>query len=280
MHLPDWFKVKMARIRPIENILRKYSLHSVCEEARCPNRSYCFSIPTATFLILGNVCTRNCAFCSVKTGCPSEVDIDEPARIVEAVRRMRLKYVVITSVTRDDLYDGGAFHFANTIKAIKGNFINVKVEVLTPDFNGNIEALKMVLSSAPDVFSHNIETVRRLYPSIRPQADYDLSLKVLNQAVKAFPAIKIKSGFMVGLGERYDEVTELINDLRESGCNFLTIGQYLRPSKGKIPVTEYIKPETFERLKDMALAIGFDYVASGPLVRSSMNANEALNFIL
>ncbi len=279
MHLPDWFKVKMARIRPTENILRKYSLHSVCEEARCPNRSYCFSIPTATFLILGNICTRNCAFCSVKTGRPSEVDIDEPARIVEAVRRMRLKYVVITSVTRDDLHDGGAFHFANTIKAIKGNFINVKVEVLTPDFNGNIEALKMVLSSAPDVFSHNIETVRRLYPSIRPQADYDLSLKVLNQAVKAFPAIKIKSGFMVGLGERYDEVIELINDLRESGCNFLTIGQYLRPSKGKVHVTEYIKPETFERLKDMALAIGFDYAASGPLVRSSMNANEALNFI-
>jgi lipoic acid synthetase len=277
MHLPKWFKMKMSGIRPTQNILRRYALHSVCEEARCPNKSHCFSIPTATFLILGDTCTRSCAFCSVKSGIPREVNTHEPARIVEAARLMGLKYIVITSVTRDDLYDGGASHFADVIKAIKNNLVNVKVEVLTPDFSGNIEALKIVLSAQPDVFGHNIETVKRLYPVVRPQADYNLSLSILKNSSDTFSSVKVKSGFMLGLGETYDEIVELLDHIRETGCSFVTIGQYLKPAKRNIPVVEYIKPEEFERLQEMALSMGFDYVASGPLVRSSMNAHEAFN---
>lgn len=278
MHLPDWVKIKISRIRPTKNILRKYALHSVCEEARCPNISHCFSVPTATFLILGDICTRNCSFCSMKSGTPSDIDIDEPSRIVMAAKEMSLKYIVITSVTRDDLLDGGASHFANTISAIKDNIAKVVVEVLTPDFGGNIESLKTVLSAAPDVFGHNIETVRRLYPVVRPQADYKLSLSILRESSRAFPAIKIKSGLMLGLGETYDEVVELLHDLRLSGCNFLTIGQYLMPSKSNIPVARYVSPEEFDDLKELAISIGFTHVESGPLVRSSLNAFEAFNF--
>ncbi len=190
---------------------------------------------------------------------------------------MRLKYVVITSVTRDDLSDGGASHFSDVIQTIKKDLVNVRVEVLTPDFKGNLEALKTVLSAEPDVFSHNIETVKRLYPMVRPQADYKLSLSILKKASETFSSKKVKSGFMVGLGETYDEVVELLCDLRESGCNFVTIGQYLRPSKRNIPVIEYIKPELFGRFRELALSMGFEYVASGPLVRSSWNAHEAFD---
>lgn len=278
MHLPEWFKIKLSGIRPTSNTLRKYSLFSVCEEARCPNKSHCFSVPTATFLILGDTCTRDCAFCSIKTGIPSDVDINEPLRIVGAAKEMGLKYIVITSVTRDDLNDGGASHFANTIKTIKDNLNHVKIEVLTPDFRGNIEALRIVLSAGPDVFNHNIETVRRLYPIIRPQADYQRSLKILRELAKITAAIKIKSGLMLGFGETFDEVKEALYDLRECGCNFITIGQYLRPSKNKTSVVRYVKPEEFEKLKEAAISLGFDYVASGPLVRSSMNAQDAYNF--
>lgn len=278
MHLPEWFKIKLSGIRPTSNTLRKYSLSSVCEEARCPNKSHCFSVPTATFLILGDTCTRDCAFCSIKTGIPSDVDMNEPARIVGAAKEMGLKYIVITSVTRDDLNDGGASHFANTIRTIKDNLNYVKIEVLTPDFRGDMEALMLVLSAGPDVFNHNIETVKRLYPVIRPQADYQRSLKILRESAKITATIKIKSGLMLGFGETFDEVKEALYDLRECGCNFLTIGQYLRPSKNKIPVVQYIKPEEFERLNDVAISLGFDYVASGPLVRSSMNAQDAYNF--
>lgn len=278
MHLPEWFKIKLSGIRPTSNTLRKYSLSSVCEEAKCPNKSHCFSVPTATFLILGDTCTRDCAFCSIKTGMPSDVDINEPARIVAAAKEMGLKYIVITSVTRDDLNDGGASHFANTIKTIKDYLHHVKIEVLTPDFRGDMEALMLVLSASPDVFNHNIETVKRLYPVIRPQADYQRSLKILRESAKITAPIKTKSGLMLGFGETFDEVIEALYDLRECGCNFLTIGQYLRPSKNKIPVVKYIKPEEFERLKEIAISLGFDYVASGPLVRSSMNAKDACNF--
>lgn len=278
MHLPKWFKTKISGIRPTKNTLRKYSLFSVCEEARCPNKSHCFSVPTATFLILGDTCTRDCAFCSIKTGIPVDVDMNEPARIVDAAKEMGLKYIVITSVTRDDLNDGGASHFANTIKTIKENLHHVKIEVLTPDFRGDIEALRVVLFAVPDVFNHNIETVKRLYPIIRPQADYHRSLKLLRESARIAPAIKIKSGLMLGFGETFDEVIESLNDLRLCGCNFLTIGQYLRPSKNKIPVVKYINPKEFERIKDVAVSLGFDHVASGPLVRSSMNAHDAYNF--
>lgn len=277
MRLPKWFKVNISGIRPTENILRRYALHSVCEESRCPNKSHCFSIPTATFLILGDTCTRSCSFCSVKSGIPLPIDHNEPARISEASRHMGLKYVVITSVTRDDLSDGGASHFSDVIQTIKGDLVNVRVEVLTPDFKGNLEALKTVLSAEPDIFSHNVETVKRLYPMVRPQADYKLSLSILKKASEAFSSKKVKSGFMVGLGETYDEVVELLCDLRESGCNFVTIGQYLRPSKRNIPVIEYIKPELFGRFRELALSMGFEYVASGPLVRSSWNAHEAFD---
>lgn len=278
MHLPKWFKTKISGIRPTKNTLRKYSLFSVCEEARCPNKSHCFSVPTATFLILGDTCTRDCAFCSIKTGIPVDVDMNEPARIVDAAKEMGLKYIVITSVTRDDLNDGGASHFANTIKTIKENLHHVKIEVLTPDFRGDIEALRVVLFAVPDVFNHNIETVKRLYPIIRPQADYHRSLKLLRESARIAPAIKIKSGLMLGFGETFDEVIESLNDLRLCGCNFLTIGQYLRPSKNKVPVVKYINPKEFERIKDVAVSLGFDHVASGPLVRSSMNAHDAYNF--
>ncbi len=277
MNLPEWFKIRLSGIRPVTNTLRKHSLFSVCEEARCPNKSYCFSVPTATFLILGDICTRKCAFCSVKTGNPLSVDDAEPVRIAQAAQEMGLKYIVITSVCRDDLDDGGASHFANTIKTIKTRLPDVKIEVLTPDFLGDVEALRVVLSAVPDVFNHNIETVKRLYPLIRPQADYQRSLKILNEAAKISDNIKIKSGIMLGFGETFDEVIEALHDLKDCGCNFITIGQYLRPFKNNIPVQRYIKPSEFERLKKIALSIGFDYVASGPLVRSSMNAHEAYN---
>jgi len=278
MHLPEWFKVKISGIHRTKNLLRKYSLYSVCEEARCPNKSRCFSLPTATFLILGDTCTRNCAFCSVKSGNPDGVDFQETERIVKAAGHLGLRYIVITSVTRDDLSDGGAFHFADTIKAIKNNLPGVRVEVLTPDFGGNVNSLKSVLDAMPDVFNHNIETVKRLYNKVRPQADYERSINVLKNAKHIAPDIKTKSGLMLGFGETFDEVTMVLKDLRNAGCNFLTIGQYLRPSRKNIPVVEYIKPDEFERLRKEALSIGFDYVASGPLVRSSMNAHEAYNF--
>lgn len=277
MHLPKWFKIKISGIKPTRNTLKKHSLFSVCEEARCPNKSYCFSVPTATFLILGDTCTRNCSFCSIKTGIPSDVDQNEPFRVLNATKDMKLKYVVITSVTRDDLSDGGASHFANTIKILRDEIPDIRIEVLTPDFGGNLEALRLVLSAQPNVFNHNIETVRRLYPMIRPKANYERSLKILKEAAENYPNIKIKSGLMLGFGETFDEVIETMNDLRRCGCNFLTIGQYLKPAKNKIPVVRYIKPEEFKNLKDIALSSGFDYVASGPLVRSSMNAHEAFN---
>ncbi len=225
----------------------------------------------------GKVCspTRDCGFCSVRSDAPAQVDINEPERVADAALELGLRYVVITSVTRDDLPDGGASQFAETIMAVRRKLSDAKIEVLTPDFKGYVNALKIVLDAEPDVFNHNVETVRRLYDKVRPQADYECSLNVLKNAKTISPRIKIKSGLMLGLGETMDEVMILFKDLRAAGCDFLTVGQYLRPTKKNLPVVEYIRPEVFEELKKTALGLGFEFVASGPLVRSSMNAEEA-----
>jgi lipoic acid synthetase len=228
-------------------------------------------------MILGSKCTRNCGFCSVESSMPEPPDHTEPERVAQAAKEMRLKYVVITSVTRDDLPDGGAGHFARTVDAVRRYLQDVKVEVLTPDFNGDIGALMTLFSSRPDVFGHNVETVPRLYSVVRPQADYNRSLHILKYAKKVAPEIHTKSGLMLGLGETYDEVTDVLKDLFDAGCDFVTLGQYLRPSRKNLPVVEYIRPEIFDRLRNRALNIGFKYVASSPLVRSSMNAEDMYN---
>lgn len=275
MRLPDWIKTKSPiGLHGTKKLLRSHGLSTVCEEARCPNMGACFTKPTATFMILGSRCTRNCGFCSVESLTPLPPDNEEPERVAIASRDMGLKYVVITSVTRDDLADGGASHFAKTVKAIKNLMPGVKVEILTPDFKADIQSLRTVLDSGPDVFNHNVETVPRLYPVVRPQAIYERSLSVLGNARDISPQIQTKSGLMVGLGESFDEVVEVMKGLLSAGCDFLTIGQYLRPSKGNLPVVEYIKPAVFDLYKEKALELGFKKVASAPLVRSSMNAED------
>jgi lipoic acid synthetase len=260
-----------------KKILRNYGISTVCEEARCPNAGVCFSRPTASFMILGSNCTRNCGFCSVRSSSPEPVNHEEPARIAMAAKEMQLRYVVITSVARDDLYDGGAGHFAHTVNALRHYLPGIKVEVLTPDFQGSMESLRTVLYAWPDVFNHNLETVPRLYPSVKPSADYQRSLTILKYAKKYFPDITIKSGLMLGLGETLEEVVAVLRDLRNAGCDIITMGQYLRPSRKNFPVAEYINPETFEWLRIKALSMGFRYVASAPLVRSSMSAEEMYN---
>lgn len=286
MRLPEWIKKRSigsnarhghqcaAGVHSTKSLLRQHRLASVCEEARCPNRAECFSRPTATFMILGNVCTRACAFCSVHSGVPGIPELSEPGRIADAAAEMGLRHIVVTSVSRDDLPDGGASHFAAVIRALRERLPEAGVEVLTPDFRGDIYALETVLEAGPDVFNHNMETVRRLYAAIRPQADYDLSLQVLKRAREISPDAVIKSGFMLGLGETRDEVDGLLRDLRDTGCDALTIGQYLRPTKKNHPVVKYILPGMFDDLRKRATELGFGFVASGPLVRSSMNAEE------
>lgn len=255
-------------------MLRSRGLATVCEEARCPNIGACFSKPTATFMILGSRCTRNCGFCSVESGRPAPPEEDEPLRVALTARDMRLRYVVITSVTRDDLPDGGAFHFSRTVRAVRKLLPGAGIEVLTPDFRGDTAALSTVLDSGPDTFTHNVETVPRLYPLVRSQADYGRSLRVLRLAAETAPGIRRKSGLMAGLGETYEEILSVMGDLRSAGCDYLTIGQYLRPSKRNLPVVEYVTPAAFEAYREAALAMGFRGVASAPLVRSSMNAEE------
>ncbi len=228
-------------------------------------------------MIMGNCCTRNCAFCSVRPGTPAPLDPAEPERVAEAALELGLRYVVVTSVTRDDLPDGGASHFSATIRALKNAIPDAAIEVLTPDFCGDANALETVLDACPDVFNHNIETVKRLYATVRPGADYQRSLEVHRMAAAMRPDIKTKSGLMVGLGETGDELREAFMDMRNAGCDFLTVGQYLRPAKINLPVVEYIHPEIFQELKAYALGLGFEFVASGPLVRSSMNAEEMYN---
>lgn len=273
--LPSWLrKASISGSHETLRLLRRHRLHTVCEEARCPNRGLCFSKPTATFLILGDTCTRNCGFCSVTPGNPTGVDPEEPERVAQAAKEMGLRYVVITSVTRDDLPDGGASQFAATIRAIRRHLPGARVEVLTPDFMGSEEAIKTVVEAGPDVFNHNLETVPRLYSRVRPQADYQRSLNLLRVVHRLRPSMPTKSGLMVGLGETFEEVVSVMEDLRTAGCTLLTIGQYLRPKRSCLEVVEFIRPEVFEQYRRVALRMGFHYVASHPMARSSMNAEE------
>ena len=275
VRLPEWIKTpRHSGLHDTMHLLRKHRLSTVCEEARCPNRGECFSKPTAAFLILGPQCTRSCAFCSVDAGVPRPVDHCEPEQVAAAASEMNLGYVVITSVTRDDLPDGGAGQFAKTVAAVRAALPNARVEVLIPDFNGDTAALDIVLEAKPDVLNHNMETVSRIHSRIRPKACYGRSLSLLANAKRNCPDILTKSGLMLGLGETIGEVLELLRDLQNSGCDLLTIGQYLQPTRKNLPVVEYIRPETFETLRKKALDMGFRFVASGPLVRSSMHAQE------
>ncbi len=278
MSVPIWIKEGIERRRGIEDvksILRLHNLYTVCEEAKCPNIGECFRKKTATFMILGNICTRNCRFCAIKTGIPEPLDFEEPKNVAEAAKEFGLDYIVVTSVTRDDLPDGGAYHFALTIKEIKKLIIGSRVEVLIPDFLGNFQSLQTVLYALPDVLNHNVETVPRLYPEVRPLAVYKRSLAVLKNAKEINPEIVTKSGIMVGLGEKEREVKEVINDLVDVNCDILTIGQYLQPSIRHYPVREYVHPDTFKKYEEYAYRVGIKFVVSGPLVRSSYRAKEA-----
>jgi len=276
---PEWLRIRVqsgGNYSEVENILKDLSLNTVCEEANCPNKMECFNRKTATFMILGRTCTRNCTFCNVEKNKPQPVDEDEPMHVAKAVRELNLRHVVITSVTRDDLPDGGADHFARVINEIKKLDKKVTVEVLIPDFKGSIEALNKVADAMPEVINHNVETVPRLYPSVRPMAVYKRSLKLLDNVKNRNSKIFTKSGIMLGLGENKEEVIEVLKDLRDVDCDFLTIGQYLAPSKKHHPVIEYVHPDIFEEYENKAYELGFKYVASGPLVRSSYLAEKAL----
>uniref|UniRef100_A0A7V3YK68 Lipoyl synthase n=1 Tax=Candidatus Caldatribacterium californiense TaxID=1454726 RepID=A0A7V3YK68_9BACT len=275
--LPPWIRRRFPpqeEWERVEKLLRSLSLHTVCESARCPNLGECFRRGTATFLILGDTCTRSCRFCAVKKGIPLPPDPEEPQRVAEAARTLNLYHVVVTSVTRDDLPDGGAEHFAKTIRAIRECLPQATVEVLVPDFQGSVEALEVVLAARPDVLNHNVETVPRLYPLVRPQADYARSLELLRRTKAHYPGILVKSGLMVGLGETQKEVEAVLWDLKEAGCDVVTIGQYLRPTAWHLPVAAYVPPEVFEHYREYALRLGFRGVASGPFVRSSYRAEE------
>ncbi|HSQ20495.1 MAG TPA: lipoyl synthase [Blastocatellia bacterium] len=275
--LPEWLRKPVRNVdadHELKKTLRTRGLHTVCEEARCPNRNECFARGAATFMILGDVCSRSCGFCSVKTGrgLPTESLIDEPAQVAEAAAQLKLSYVVITSVNRDELSDGGAAHFAETIRAVRRRLPGAKIEVLTPDFKGNLRALHTVLDASPDTFNHNVETVPSLYRKVRPQADYQQSLDVLREARKHAVNTLTKSGFMVGLGERRDEVNQLLADLRAHEVDVVTIGQYLQPTRAHLPVEEYVHPDVFIEYKEFGEHLGFRAVFSGPLVRSSFMA--------
>ncbi|NLG88995.1 MAG: lipoyl synthase [Clostridiaceae bacterium] len=279
---PEWLRVKACATREnafVESILNKFGLNTVCSEAACPNRAECYGRKTATFMILGKTCTRGCTFCNVSKGMPEPVDENEPEHVAHAVRALQLRHAVITSVTRDDLPDGGAEHFARVIKAVREETPDVTIEVLIPDFKGDLEALRKVTEAHPDIINHNVETVPSLYAEVRPQADYLRSLAVL-KAIKDFDeTIYTKSGIMVGLGEKPEEVSAVFSDLRNVRCDFLTIGQYLSPSKQHHPVIEYIHPDVFSAYQKEAYEKGFLYVASGPLVRSSYMAEQAMKSI-
>ena len=274
---PDWIKVRLPS-NPVffstKALISDLQLHTVCESAQCPNRWECWSQGTATFMIAGERCTRACGFCAVSTAKPFALEADEPRRVAEAVRRLKLKHVVITAVARDDLEDGGAGHFAETIGAIRAMDPEIIIEVLTPDFNGKQAALRCVLQARPDIFNHNLETVERLTPSVRSRAKYRLSLEVLRRAGEIAPDIVTKSGLMLGLGETENELFEAMDDLRSANVRVLTMGQYLRPTPQHLPVVEYISPETFTLYGEIARRKGFEFVASGPLVRSSYHAAD------
>lgn len=274
---PSWLRKRLPPMEPydaVRALLRTARVHTVCQEARCPNHWECFSQKTATFLILGDVCTRRCRFCTVRHGLPNPPDPQEPARIAQTVRALGLRYVVITSVTRDDLLDGGASVFAQTIETVLDVVPDALVEVLIPDFQGSPSALHTVLQAGPTVLNHNIETVPRLYGTVRPQADYRRSLTVLRTACAAAPHVPVKSGIMLGLGETDDEIRKTLDDLLEAGCRLLTLGQYLQPAPHLHPVARYVTPDAFDAWREKALSMGFRQVASGPWVRSSYHAHE------
>ena len=276
---PEWIrarKLRLADLHEVKGVMRRHRLHTVCEEARCPNRGECFAAGTATFLLLGDVCTRACGFCDIATGRPGPVDPLEPARVRSAAESMGLGFVVLTSVDRDDLPDGGAGHFAATIRALRTLTPAPGIEVLTPDFQGRFDALRVVIEARPDVFNHNVETVPRLYPTVRRGARLDRSLGLLSAARILEPSLTTKSGLMLGLGEREDEVRELLEALRGASVDIVTIGQYLQPSRENLPVVEYVPPETFDRHREFGERLGFRHVFAGPFVRSSYRAEEAL----
>ncbi|MCC6442076.1 MAG: lipoyl synthase [Armatimonadetes bacterium] len=275
MSHPAWLRLKAPggeNFSELKGLVRHHNLHTVCESARCPNIGECWEKRTATFMLLGNTCTRSCGFCAVLTGRPSAVDLQEPYNVAEAVCKLSLKYAVVTSVNRDDLKDGGAFIFARTIRQIRLLSPDCQIEVLIPDFEGNQDALQKVINERPDVLNHNMETVSRLYRRVRPQAKYPRSLELLRRSKDA--GLTTKSGLMVGVGETRDELIETFGDMIAHGCDILTIGQYLRPSLNHLPVDRYYAPEEFVELKQAGESMGFKHVESGPLVRSSYHARE------
>ena len=275
--LPPWIKAKMPggpKYMELKELMRKKNLHTVCEEAHCPNIGECWERGTATFMILGEICTRACRYCAVTTGKPNELDTFEPIRVAESVKSMNLSYCVITAVNRDDLSDGGAAIFADCIKRIRETSPHCKVEVLIPDLQGNWDALKLILDQKPDVLNHNIESTREIFPLVRAKGDYDLSLELLAKSKAIDPSIVTKSGIIVGMGEETKQLKSTMQDLREVDCDLLTIGQYLRPSQKHLKTVKYYKPDEFEDLKQVGLNLGFKHVASGPLVRSSYHADE------
>ncbi|TAN37746.1 MAG: lipoyl synthase [Verrucomicrobia bacterium] len=275
--LPTWIRQPLRtdlHYGAVQRLITKNALHTVCHSAHCPNQQECWNRGTATFMILGNTCTRACKFCNISTGRPDLLDAEEPRHVAEAAQKMNLRHVVITSVTRDDLPDGGSAHFAATIAAVRAALPAATIEVLTPDFNGDTVAINVVLEAQPDVFNHNLETVRRLQGEIRPHAGYEQSLSVLRHAASSSAKATVKSGVMVGLGETDDELLEAFRDLRAAGCELLTVGQYLRPRNGKHDVARFVTPAAFAQLAAAARAMGFRNVAAGPLVRSSYRAEE------
>lgn len=277
---PDWLKIKLAsgddyrEFKAIKQMMRDKTLHTVCEEAKCPNIHECWANRTATFMILGDICTRACRFCAVQSGLPTELDLQEPARVAEAAEQMGLQHCVITSVARDDLADGGASIFAATIQQVRERLPLCSVEVLIPDFMGDEQALYMVLDAKPDVLNHNIETVERLSDRVRSKAKYRRSLELLRRSKQYKPNIPTKSSIMVGVGETWDEILQAMDDLREVDCNIMTIGQYLQPTKKHLLIEKYYTPEEFAQLREEGMKRGFSHVESGPLVRSSYHARE------
>ncbi|MDX7715408.1 lipoyl synthase [Aeromonas caviae] len=275
---PEWMRIKLPpssqKIEHIKSTLRKNKLHSVCEEASCPNLAECFNHGTATFMIMGAICTRRCPFCDVAHGRPLPLDPEEPKKLALTIKEMGLKYVVITSVDRDDLRDGGAQHFADCIKQIREHSPQTRIEILTPDFRGRMEqALEVFRETPPDVFNHNLETAPRMYRVARPGADYKWSLELLRRIKEMHPHVPTKSGVMMGLGETNEEIVQVLKDLREHGVNMLTLGQYLQPSRHHLPVKRYVPPAEFDELKDVAMELGFSHAACGPFVRSSYHAD-------
>ena len=274
---PDWIRIRLSssqKVNQLKKTLREQNLFTVCEEAQCPNLNECFNNGTATFMIMGQICTRRCPFCDVAHGRPKPLDINEPRHLAQTIAKMALKYVVITSVDRDDLRDGGAAHFKACIDAIRSTTLEIKIEILTPDFRGRMEkALETFSDCPPDVFNHNLETVPSLYPKVRPGADYGHSLELLDRFKERHPQVKTKSGLMLGVGEKKQQVINVLKDLRLHQVDMLTLGQYLQPSRHHLAVEEYITPEQFQQYKEIADNLGFSQVASGPMVRSSYHAD-------